>query len=145
MKGETLMKIRLHKRHLIPAVLLPLLAVGCATQTHRDMAQQPVARQQVVDNLEPIVKVEERVRKLTRVMQHLPLVVNVKAEDAKKLKEHYDLYSIYHTAATISLAEGNFQAYKSHLQVASRELDSLEARLHTVVNNGAAESEKKSQ
>jgi uncharacterized protein YcfL len=139
------MKIPARNSNILPAIIFSFLAVGCAAQSQHEVAQQPVARQQVVDNLEPILKVEERVRKLTRVMQHLPLVVEVKAEDAQKLKEHYNLYSIYHNAATISLAEGNFQAYSNHLQIASRELDSLEARLHNVVNNGSPRSEKRTQ
>ncbi|MGH7826719.1 MAG: hypothetical protein ACREQ7_16295 [Candidatus Binatia bacterium] len=127
------------KSRIIPAIVLPLLAFGCAAQTNNDVAQQQVARERVVHNLNPITKVEERVRKLTQVMQHLPLVANVNAEDAQKLKEHYDVYYIYHNAATVSLAQGDLRAYKNHLQVASRELDSLEAKLKHVVSKESPE------
>jgi hypothetical protein len=60
-------------------------------------------------------------------------VAEINDQDARELKEHYDVYYIYHNAATISLAEGNLRAYRDHLQVASNELDSMETKLKDVV------------
>jgi hypothetical protein len=110
----------------LPTVLISTLFVGCA-QT------RAVSREEVVQNLDPIVKVEQRGQKLVSVMQQLPLVMEVDAENAKKLKEHYDVYHVYHNAATISLAQGNFQVYNEQLGVASKELDSIEHTLKTVI------------
>ncbi len=86
-----------------------------------------------MQNLDPIVKVEQRGHKLVSAMQQLPLVIEIDAENARKLKEHYDVYHIYHNAATTSLAQGNFQVYNEQLGVASKELDSIEHTLKKVI------------
>jgi hypothetical protein len=130
-REEKNMKAPLQKKCVLPGILFPLLIFGCA-QT-QSASREPVSREEIVQNLNPIVKVEERGRKLTMVMQQLPLVVDINEEDVQKLKEHYDVYYVYHNAATISLAEGKFQAYRDHLKVASHELDSIEQRLKNVV------------
>lgn len=110
----------------LPALLLSTVFAGCA-QT------RVVSRDEVVQNLDPIVQVEQRGQKLMAVMQKLPLVVEIDAGNARKLKEHYDVYHIYHSAATISLVQGNFQVYNEHLAVASKELDSIEDTLKNVI------------
>ena len=124
------MKMPAQKIRVLPGILFPLLMFGCA-QT-QPVSREPVSRDEIVQNLNPIVKVEERGRKLTMVMQQLPLVVDINDEDVQKLKEHYDVYYVYHNAATISLAEGKFEAYRDHLKVASNELDSIEQKLRNV-------------
>lgn len=123
---------------ILPVILFPLLALSCTAQTDSS-AQQPASRQQVVDNLKPIVQVEERGRMLTMAMQQLPLMLDVGTEDAEKLKEHYDVYYVHHNAATISLAQGNLNAYRGHLEVASAELDSIEERLKTIIKNSESQ------
>jgi hypothetical protein len=110
----------------LPALIFSTVFAGCA-QT------RVVSRDEVVQNLDPIVQVEQRGQKLVAVMQRLPLVVELDADNAKKLKEHYDVYHIYHNAATISLVQGNFQVYNEHLAVASKELDSIEDTLKNVI------------
>jgi hypothetical protein len=86
-----------------------------------------------VQNLDPIAQVEQRGQKLVAVIRQLPLVVEIDAENAKKLQEHYDVYNIYHSAATVSLVQGNLQVYNQQLAVASKELDSIEETLKSVV------------
>ncbi len=121
-------------KRILPVILFPLLAFGCAAQTDSS-SQEPASRQEVVENLQPIVQVEERGRMLTMAMQQLPFMMDIRTEDAEKLKEHYDVYYVHHNAATISLAQGNFNAYRGHLKVASAELDSIEERLKTIIKN----------
>ncbi|HEU4341078.1 MAG TPA: hypothetical protein VFU31_05860 [Candidatus Binatia bacterium] len=127
----------LQKNSWLPGILFSMLIFGCA-QT-QSASREPVSREEIVQNLSPIVKVEERGRKLTMVMQQLPLVVDINEEDVQKLKEHYDVFYVYHNAATISLAEGKFEAYRDHLKVASNELDSIEQKLKNV----AAKSDRR--
>lgn len=123
-------------KYILPVIVFPLLAFGCAQ--NNSSSQEPASRQEVVKNLEPIVEVEERSRVLTTAMQQLPYLVEIRTEDAKKLKEHYDVYYVHHNAATISLAQGNFNAYRGHLKVASAELDSIEAKLKTIIKNSSS-------
>ncbi|HZD39937.1 MAG TPA: hypothetical protein VE131_04400 [Terriglobales bacterium] len=119
------------RKTVLPALLLPIVAFGCAqtAATGRD----PVSRQEIVEHMKPIVQVEQRQQKLVTVMQQLPLMVRLDKEDAKKLKEFYDIYYVHHAAATIYLADGDFKSYQRHLDVASKELDALEATLKKVV------------
>jgi hypothetical protein len=128
-------KSKLTGRVLFPSVLL-LFTWGCA-QTNPSPVQ-PGARGQIVENLEPMVKMEERGAKLVVVMQHLPQIAKITPDDARRLKEHYSVYYVYHGAATVMLAEGNLKAYHDHIKVASQELDSLEAKLKNMVESSSA-------
>jgi hypothetical protein len=110
---------------------LALFVGGCA-QTDLSPAE-PTARGKIVENLDPIVKMEERGAKLVMVMQYLPQIAQITSDDARRLKEHYNVYHVYHGAAAVMLAEGNLDAYRNHLQIASQELDSLEATLKEMV------------
>jgi hypothetical protein len=123
----------IRKNLILSGILFPLLALGCA-QTNSS-SREPASREQVVENLEPIVKVEERGRMLTMAMQKLPQLMEIRTEDVQKLKEHYDVYYVHHNAATISLAQGNIDSYQGHLKVASAELDSIEERLKMIIKN----------
>jgi hypothetical protein len=111
------------------------LALGCA-QTDPS-STKPSTRGTIVENLEPMMKMEERGAKLVMVMEHLPRIANITADDARRLREHYNVYYVYHGAATVSLAEGKLKAYRDHIQVASQELDSLEAKMRDMVEKSS--------
>jgi hypothetical protein len=128
------MNSRERKSDIIACVLtasVSLFAMGC-TQTDLSSAK-PGERGKIVENLDPIVKMEERRTKLMIAMQYIPQIAKVTPADAQRLKEHYDVYYVYHGAATVSLAEGKLQAYRDHIKTASQELDSLEAKLKDMV------------
>jgi len=127
----------LNRKTCVPTCILiasfSLLATGCA-QVEPSSAK-PGERGKIVENLDPIVKMEERGAKLVMVMQHLPQIANITRDDARRLQEYYNVYHVYHGAATVSLAAGNLQAYRDHIKVASQELDSLEAKLKDMVES----------
>ena len=120
---------------LFPALLLPILAYGCA-QTAAT-AKDSAPRQEIVQHMNPIVQVEQRQEKLVSVMQQLPLVVRINKDEAKKLKQYYDIYYVHHAAAAVYLADGDFKSYQKHLDLASKELDSMEAMLKKVAKEHA--------
>ena len=133
----------IHKGLILPVILLSLLAFAYAqTNPSSSSAREPAPREQVVQNLEPIVKVEERGRMLTMAIQELPNLVEIKTEDAQKIKEHYDVYYVHHNAATISLAQGDIGLYRGHLKVASAELDSIEQKVKTIIKNSGLRQPK---
>ena len=124
------------KSLILPVILFSLLAFAYAqSNTSSSSSREPASREEVVQNLEPIVKVEERGRMLTMAIQELPNLVEIKAEEALKIKEHYDVYYVHHNAATISLAQGDIDLYRGHLKIASAELDSIEQNLKTIIKN----------
>jgi hypothetical protein len=82
-----------------------------------------------VENLGPIVKLEERASLLTKGIEALASHGQIGQEDAEALKESFDVYFVYHRAATVFLVEGRIDAYKSHVALAGKELDAMEMRL----------------
>ena len=126
------------KNHLFIALLVPALVAGC-TQMNSS-SREPVSREKVVENLSPILDMEQRGTQLTMAMQKLPLVARLSAEDARALKEHYDVYYVYHSAAATSLAEGDFAAYRNHVRVGLKELDSIEAKLKDVLKKSSGDA-----
>jgi hypothetical protein len=122
------------------AIFVFAIAAGC-TKAH-PASREPLPREKVVENLSPIVDMEKRGIQLTLAMRNLPLVASVSPEDARTLKEAYDVYYVYHNAAATSLAEGDLQAYRNHVQAGSRELDSLEAKLKDILKGSSGGSEK---
>ncbi len=124
----------------LTAVFLVTALVGC-TKAH-PISREPLSREKIVENLSPIVDMEQRGMKLTLAIRNLPLVTTVSPEDAHALKEAYDVYYVYHNAAATSLAEGDLQAYRDHVQAGSRELDSLEAKLQDILKGSSGGSDK---
>ncbi len=80
-------------RHIHTAVVLSALVAGCAQANFA--SREPVSREKVVENLNPIVDMEKRGLQLTLALQDLPLAVDVAPEDARVLKEAYDVYYVY--------------------------------------------------
>jgi hypothetical protein len=131
------MKMPIQKSHMLAVILFPLLVAGC-TQVNPG-SREPVSREEVVANLRPILDMEQRVAELTLAMRKLPLVTNLSPQDAHALKEHYDVYYVYHNAAATSLAEGDFEAYRNHVRGGLKELDSMEAKLKDVLEKSSGD------
>jgi hypothetical protein len=129
------MKLHSQKSRILAAILFPALVAGC-TQLN-PASREPVSREKVVENLSPILDMEQRGAQLTMAMQKLPFVTKLSADDARALKEHYDVYYVYHNAAATSLAEGDFEAYRNHVRVGLKELDSIEAKLKDVLKKSS--------
>jgi len=125
------------KSPMFIAMFLPALLFAC-TQLNSP-SREPVSREKVVENLSPILDMEQRGTQLTMAMQKLPLVAQISPEDARALKEHYDVYYVYHSAAATSLAEGDFDAYRNHVRVGLKELDSIEAKLKDVLKKSSGD------
>ncbi len=86
---------------------LGLLFTGCSTIG-------PISRDQIAENLAPILEVENRVSRAMSGVQMLGSVGEISDKDAEKLKSHYDIYSVYYHAANVYLAVGDIESYISH-------------------------------
>jgi uncharacterized protein YcfL len=109
-----------------PIAFLLIYLIGCSQIN-------PAPRDQLVENLAPIRKIEEGASKLTVVYQKLMLIGLVNDEDNKKLREHYDVYYIYHKAAAVSLARGDVESYNSYVGLAAEELARIESKMRFLV------------
>ncbi len=105
-----------------------LLLSGC-------LSAQPVPRQQIVDNLKPIVEIETRANRITLVIQKLAMLGELKKTDQRALKEHFDVYYIHHKAAAVFLAQGDLVGYESHINAADKELDGIESKLRLLARS----------
>ncbi len=101
---------------------LGLLFTGCSTIG-------PISRDQIAENLAPILEVENRVNRAMSGVQMLGSVGEISDKDAEKLKAHYDVYFVYYHAANVYLAGGDIESYKSHIEMAKKELVAREAIL----------------
>jgi uncharacterized protein YcfL len=115
-------------RIFFPSVILALVVIGCSQV-------RPVTRNQLVENLAPIVEIEGRSSDLTMLYQRLKLIGWIKDEDSRALKEHYDVYYIYHKGAVVSLAQGDVETCKSLVRLADQELKSIETKLKSLLVN----------
>lgn len=104
------------------ALGLGLLFTGCSPIG-------PISRDQLAENLAPILEVENRVNRAMSGVQMLGLIGEISDKDAEKLKSHYDIYSVYYHAANVYLAGGDIESYISHFEMAKKELDAMEAIL----------------
>lgn len=95
---------------------------------------QVAPRDQLVENLTPILEVEREVQKLSLVYQKLISIGWVDSIEKKRLQEHYDVYYIYHKAAAVSLAQGDLESYRSYVRLAGEELDGIESRMRLLVS-----------
>lgn len=95
---------------------------------------QVAARDQLVENLTPILEVEREVQKLSLVYQKLILIGWIDNVERQRLQQHYDIYYIYHKAAAVSLAQGDLQSYRSYVRLAGEELDGIESRMRFLVS-----------
>jgi hypothetical protein len=109
-----------------PVVFMVIYFIGCAQIN-------PAPRDQLIENLAPIRKIEREANKLSFVYEKLTLVGLVNDEDNKKIKEYYDVYYIYHKAAAVSLARGDVESYNSYVNLADEELDRIESKMKFLV------------
>ena len=113
-------------RSAVTLLIIHYLLSGCAQVN-------PAPRDQLVENLAPIRKIEAEASKLTFVYQKLAVSGFVNNVDQEKIREYYDVYYIYHKAAAVSLAEGDVESYKSYVDLAGEELDRIEAKMKFLV------------
>lgn len=104
------------------ALGLGLLFTGCSPIG-------PISRDQLAENLAPILEVENRVNRAMSGVQMLGFVSEISDKDAEKLKAHYDVYSVYYHAANVYLAVGDIESYIAHIEMAKKELGAIEAIL----------------
>lgn len=127
--------MRMRKRNKLAVaggwLLAPLLA-GCSVT-------QPALRERLVGNLGPIVKLEERAKEMSQNVEMLALLGKIERHDAQALKENYDVYYVHHEAAAVYLAQGRLEAYRSHVELAEKELDAMELRLKGLIPSSAEE------
>lgn len=93
-----------------------------------------ISRNQLVENLAPILEVEQRANRAMHGIEKLAVLGEMRDNDMKELKEHYDVYYVHHKAASVFLAQGNIYSYESHVGLAKKELDSMEQKIKTLVN-----------
>lgn len=110
-------------------LFLGTVLIGCSYQG----AGNPLpARDSIVENLAPIVALEQRANRVMLSLQKLAVFGAIGDGEVKNLKEHYDVYYVHHKAAAVLLAEGDIENYHSHVRLAVKELDSMEMKMRTL-------------
>lgn len=104
----------------------------------------PISRDQLAENLHPILKIENRVDRLQYYTQMLDKLGAINKENVDALKTHHDIYYVYYVAANVQLARGNMESYMAHVKLAEKELDLMEAMLKDKLSK-LSESELKRQ
>lgn len=110
-------------------LFLGTVLLGCSYQS---AGNTPPARDRIVENLAPIVGLEQRANRVMLTLQKLAVLGAIGDGDVKNLKEHYDVYYVHHKAAAVLLAEGDIENYHSHVRLAVKELDSMEMKMRTL-------------
>ncbi len=110
-------------------LFLGTIFIGCSYQS---AGHPPPARDRIVENLAPIVELEQRANRVMLGLQKLAVLGAIGDGEVKNLKEHYDVYYVHHKAAAVLLAEGDIENYHSHVRMAVEELDSMEMKMRTL-------------
>ena len=111
----------------ISAVLLLSLAAACAQAN-------PPSRDQVAENLTPMLTLEQRVDRLKYYAQWLVRIKGIDEARIVELKARHDVYFVYYLAANVDLASGNLTSYHANVKRAENELDSMEATLKAALD-----------
>lgn len=90
---------------------------------------QPIARDQLAANLAPLLKIERRADRVKYYTLLLDKIGGIGEQGAQALKDYHDVYYVYYLAANMHLARGNLDAYRAHVKLAEKELDSMEGIL----------------
>ncbi len=104
------------------SLCLMLGAAACSQLT-------PISRDQLVENLGPMLRLEKRADQVKYYTQMLVLVGKIDEGKFQDLKAHHDVYFTYYLAANVALAGGNMESYRVHLKLAEKEMNSMEAEL----------------
>ncbi len=105
--------------------LILALGLGACSQVQ----VQPIARDQLVENIAPILKMEKRLDQVMYYTKMLGSLGGLSQGKSKELKSHLDIYYVYYLASNVQLARGNMIAYQAHLELAEKELDVMESIL----------------
>ncbi len=93
--------------------LILALGLGACSQVQ----VQPIARDQLVENIAPILKMEKRLDQVMYYTKMLGSLGGLSQGKSKELKSHLDIYYVYYLASNVQLARGNMIAYQAHLEL----------------------------
>ncbi len=104
-----------------------VLAMGLAACSQVQM--EPISRDQLVDHIAPILKMEKRLDQVMYYTKMLGSLGGLSQGKSTELKGHLDIYYVYYLASNVQLAKGNMLSYQAHLKLAEKELDVMESIL----------------
>ncbi|MFQ5902097.1 MAG: hypothetical protein ACE5JO_00235 [Candidatus Binatia bacterium] len=107
-------------------LLLPLVLAGWLAACSQI---QPISRDQMAANIDPILKLENRIGQVKYYTKMLISVGGISDEKGDELKAHHDIYYVYYLTANVQLARGNMESYVAYVKAAESELDLMEAIL----------------
>jgi len=113
-------------RNLVLALSL-VLAMGLAACSQVQM--EPISRDQLVDHIAPILKMEKRIDQVMYYTKMLGSLGRLSHGKSTELKSHLDIYYVYYLGSNVQLAKGNMVSYQEHLKLAEKELDVMESIL----------------
>ena len=113
-------------RNLVLALSL-VLAMGMAACSQVQVV--PISRDQLVENIDPILKMEKRIDQVMYYAKMLGSLGGLSQGKSSELKTHLDIYYVYYLASNVQLAKGNMVSYQAHLKLAEKELDVMESIL----------------
>ena len=113
-------------RNLVLALSL-VLAMGMAACSQVQV--EPISRDQLVENIDPILKMEKRIDQVMYYAKMLGSLGGLSQGKSSELKTHLDIYYVYYLASNVQLAKGNMVSYQAHLKLAEKELDVMESIL----------------
>jgi len=90
---------------------------------------QPIPRDQLAENIDPILKMERRLDQVMYYTKMLGTVGGLTQGKSKELKKHLDIYYVYYLASNVQLASGDMIAFQKHVALAERELENMETLL----------------
>jgi len=90
---------------------------------------EPIPRDQLADNIAPILKMEKRLDQVMYYTKMLGSLGGLSQGKSTQLKSHLDIYYVYYLASNVQLAKGNMVSYQAHLKLAEKELDVMESIL----------------
>ncbi|HWP59023.1 MAG TPA: hypothetical protein VNL14_14115 [Candidatus Acidoferrales bacterium] len=93
------------------------------------LGPQPITREELAANLGPLLRIERRAEQVKYYSVLLNGAGGIGEREAQALKDHYDIYYVYYLAANTNLGRGHLDAYRAHIKLAEKELDSMEAIL----------------
>ncbi len=116
-------------------ILIGTLSLFLAGGLAACSAVGPFPRDQLAENIVPILEIEERFDQVKNSIQILGSLGRINGAILKKMKGHSDIYYVYYWASAVHLAGGDVESYLAHVKLAEEELEALEkiikARLAT--------------
>ncbi len=110
---------------IMKSALFLILASGLIACSQID----PIPRNQLVANIAPILKIEERADQIRQYAKMLDSLGRLNKKRSEEVKAHYDIYYVYYLVSNVQLAEGNTESYLAHIKLAEGELNAIETLL----------------